>query len=739
MAKYDVTIRLSTEGRDQLLADLRKLGDQGEKMAKQIERAGQPASRGLLAINAASKEMQSGLQGAASRGGALGGVLSSIGPAGLAAAAGLGVFAASVGFAFKKAKEGMDFADEIDTAVKRLGMGVEALQEYRAALQVAGDASANFDDGARTLLERMGETARGRGQGGAIFAKLGIDIRNAAGEMKSLEEMLPQIADGMAALGSEAERADVANKLFGGQGQNFVAMLGQGSDALARQREEMRAMGLVMDEQVVKRYAEASDKSEMLSKAIDIQLKSAFVDLAPTIVRTLSLFADIASAINRITDAITDLENKTDDGLERERVTAEAEIARLMKIREGLGEASTLHLAFGASPEMGPAGLLDAGAAGIDRQIAEQKEKLEQITAAQIARASWPVTRGEVGSGGGTLTANAQRDAQLLADLTRQIEIFGDARQQAIDNVMKRLSADASPEVRAEIEALAGSIYDMTAAQKAQSEAFQKRDKEIAEGEALRQSLLDDTERLAEETGKLNEMMASGAIASETYDRALRKLQESYDPSIRATKELSGELARIVTSNLATARSFDDLASIAEQALNRILNKILEVHALQPLENFFSGAISSLMPGIFHAGGMAGEAGPSRAVSPALFLGAPRYHMGGLLPGETPIIARQGEGIFTPRQMDNADSLFRALAGMAAGGQQGAVTVNIYRSGGEEAETRQRRNAGGGIDVDVLFRGMDDWLGDNIAGGRSRAGDAIEQRFALDHTRGLVR
>ncbi|MEW6592059.1 MAG: hypothetical protein AB1418_13610, partial [Pseudomonadota bacterium] len=364
MSKHDVTIRLASEGRDQLIADLRKLGDQGEKMAKQIERSGQPASRGLLAINAASKEAQGAMQGAASRGGALGSVLSSIGPAGLTAAAGLGVLATGIGIAFKKAKEGMDFADEIDTAVKRLGMGVEALQEYRAALQVAGDAGANFDDGVRTLLERMGETARGRGQGRAIFEKLGVDIRNLKGEMKSLEEILPEIADGMARLGSEAERADVANKLFGGQGQNFIALLGAGSDALARQREEMRAMGLVMDEQVVRRYAEASDKSEMLSKAIDIQLKSAFVDLAPTIVRTLQLFADIATAINRITDAITDLENKTSDNLAAELDRMVQERGRLLRDQGSRGDAGLL-------TQLAVPGLVNAGDAAADRRLAE--------------------------------------------------------------------------------------------------------------------------------------------------------------------------------------------------------------------------------------------------------------------------------------------------------------------------------------------------------------------------------
>ena len=34
-----------------------------------------------------------------------------------------------------------------------------------------------------------------------------------------------------------------------------------------------------------------------------------------------------------------------------------------------------------------------------------------------------------------------------------------------------------------------------------------------------------------------------------------------------------------------------------------------------------------------------------------MFAGAPRFHAGGILPGEVPIIARRGEGVFTPEQM----------------------------------------------------------------------------------------
>jgi hypothetical protein len=91
------------------------------------------------------------------------------------------------------------------------------------------------------------------------------------------------------------------------------------------------------------------------------------------------------------------------------------------------------------------------------------------------------------------------------------------------------------------------------------------------------------------------------------------------------------------------------------------------------------------VPGfVQHAGGLAGS-GPMRRVSPALFLGAPRYHGGGiagLAPDEVPSILRRGEEVLTrddPRHMANM-------------GGAGSVRVEVVNRGtpirAQQATTR---------------------------------------------------
>jgi hypothetical protein len=56
--------------------------------------------------------------------------------------------------------------------------------------------------------------------------------------------------------------------------------------------------------------------------------------------------------------------------------------------------------------------------------------------------------------------------------------------------------------------------------------------------------------------------------------------------------------------------------------------------------------------GVAHTGGLVGGSLGYRAIDANVFSGAPRFHSGGMVGSdEVPIIARRGEGVFTPEQM----------------------------------------------------------------------------------------
>ncbi len=125
--------------------------------------------------------------------------------------------------------------------------------------------------------------------------------------------------------------------------------------------------------------------------------------------------------------------------------------------------------------------------------------------------------------------------------------------------------------------------------------------------------------------------------------------------------------------------------------------------------SFFGGlfsGIGSLFGGLFHDGGIVGLPGPARQVPAAAFAGAPRFHGGGVIgPGEVPIIARHGEGVFTPEQMAN----------LAPARAAGPVTLNF--------------------DIDVDARGAEDGVDQRIAAGVEAAVRRAHAEIADDFRR----
>lgn len=158
-----------------------------------------------------------------------------------------------------------------------------------------------------------------------------------------------------------------------------------------------------------------------------------------------------------------------------------------------------------------------------------------------------------------------------------------------------------------------------------------------------------------------------------------------------------------------------DVAAGFNQMANSIIADIARIVVQQsisiPIANAIMGAFSggiggfsgSALPavgsygtaaGLAHIGGVAG-AGETRTTTMAAFAFAPRYHGGGVVGDEVPIVARRGEVVFTPEQM-------QALGKAVAGNQQRAASkvevVNVF----DETEIDRRIAANPNIVLNVI-------------------------------------
>jgi lambda family phage tail tape measure protein len=187
--------------------------------------------------------------------------------------------------------------DAIGKTADRLGLTTTALQEMRSAAQQSGVSVQTLDMAMQRFGRRVAEARQGTGEAKAVIKELGIDLFDAAGRARSIEDVLEDVADKMSKMEDQTDRNRVAMKLFDSEGVALVNMLGKGSEAFRDMKEA--ATGVIGEAEI--RNAEAfRNEIDLLVQHIEGKALGAIGRLAIDIRELLGLKTvadDMASAI----------------------------------------------------------------------------------------------------------------------------------------------------------------------------------------------------------------------------------------------------------------------------------------------------------------------------------------------------------------------------------------------------------------------------------------------------------
>lgn len=460
--------------------------------------------------------------------------------------------------------------------------------------------------------------------------------------------------------------------------------------------------------------------------------------------------ADIRSAQDRsrrIAQIETDLQRQLFEATHQGADRIRAEYERLVSEMQGLIEPGG-----GNQDQVGA--IMARAAAVRDAKLSRLAER-EAEAARRRQAASIRILEG----------LKAERDELALTD-----------RQRFISQALRRLSGEATDVERAQVRDLAGALFDEKQAIEARTKAEEDAARIREQGKALTEELRTAEESYAAEVKKLNELLAAGAIDQETFARAS---EQAYDRMLSARQDWSAGVVRALRDY---ARESSDAAQQFEQATSRALkasedafvqwattgkvsasdlfNSIAEealraayrMAVIKPFGALFEGIFGSIAGSLFggssgmvgdfpapgpvqvaHIGGVIGsDPLPSRSVHPTVFDNTPRFHDGGVVGNEVPIIAQRGETVFTPGQM-------RALGSEL--GQKPEVKVNVHvdnRAPGTEARAQWRSDGGGGLRLDIIVEQIEGQIARNIGRGEGLA-PTMERRYGLNPAAGAYR
>jgi hypothetical protein len=159
---------------------------------------------------------------------------------------------ASAGLLFGLAKSVAGVGDRAAKTADKLGVDIEALQELRYAAELSGIAQNNLDTALQRMTRRAAEAAAGTGEAKTALRQLNVQLTDGQGRMRRSEDLLFDIADGLASINDPARRVALAFKLFDTEGVGMVNMLAKGSGNLRAMRSEARQLGVVLSRQAAR-------------------------------------------------------------------------------------------------------------------------------------------------------------------------------------------------------------------------------------------------------------------------------------------------------------------------------------------------------------------------------------------------------------------------------------------------------------------------------------------------------
>lgn len=211
--------------------------------------------------------------------------------AGAVAAMGLGVRQAVTGFA--------ETGDAIDKMASRLGLPVECLQEWSYAAKQSGADSQQLEDGLKDLSKHIAEIATGKDttSGAAtLFQALGISVKDAQGNLRSVEAVFNDLSDAIERNEDPALRTRMAMETLGEGGRRLIPLMAQGSAGLKEMSRQAHEMGLVLSEEDVDAATKLRISLENTRAVFGSIGTSIGARLAPAVMRIAENFRNLAVA-----------------------------------------------------------------------------------------------------------------------------------------------------------------------------------------------------------------------------------------------------------------------------------------------------------------------------------------------------------------------------------------------------------------------------------------------------------
>ena len=181
-------------------------------------------------------------------------------------------------------------ADRLDELSARLGISTEQLSEWGYAAKLSGSDLESLTGSIQKFSKTVATAADANSRQAELFASLGISVKDAAGNLRDVEDLLPEVADRFKALDNETTETALAMELFGRSGAELLEFLNRGSDGLSELADEARELGGVIDGETAQAAAAFKDEMDRLRVATNGYFTVVARELLPALTEAIREF-----------------------------------------------------------------------------------------------------------------------------------------------------------------------------------------------------------------------------------------------------------------------------------------------------------------------------------------------------------------------------------------------------------------------------------------------------------------
>jgi hypothetical protein len=578
--------------------------------------------------------------------------------------------------------QAIQFADQIDEMSQRLGISTEQLSGWGYAAKLSGTSFESLTNALPKLAKNMAAAQVEGSRMAELFNAIGVATVDAQGNLRDVEDVIPDLADRFKALDNDTAEAALAMELFGRSGAEMLEFLNRGPDGIRELTDRAAELGIVIGSDTAANAAEFNDRLDDLkaiATGLGIQVADRLLPAMIALVDEFARFATEGDGATKIADGIATTFTTLSDAATIVSATIKGvmfDLIALGNVAQGLasfGPAGGIMRLFGvdaeesfrnagvardmAAGESGRIGNIGAGGNSSTTVNWIDPPKSGPAPGAEKALMNFlgnPTGRAGAGGGGGGIS-EAEKEAQslqraydsLTTSLDRQQYMLGAVGEEAQVRYEIELGSlrELDPLLKDQLLTKAA-LLDAEIEARKEAERLEELDRRATEAfEQMNGLILEQIELVgmsADEQEIWNNLAWAGVDAESERGKEIagntKRLQELRD-EMNVQIDMMDEVRDAAKGFLQDIREGGNPLQALEDALDRIIDKMADQIFDQWIDGFFGKQGD---PGGGSGGSLLGNLFGS-------FFGGGKAGGGDTIAGRAYLIGEQGPEMFVPR------------------------------------------------------------------------------------------